>query len=245
MVKMCAVFRSEKTPDALEDPEFGHIALRRHASARYVRLRMNDDGSLTVTLPRFAGLRHAEDLIESSRAQIRKWRVKYVKKLTVFNDGDRVGRSHTVKFTPAPRPSISVATHGLVITVSHPETLFHTDPKVQKALKPHLEKALQKEARAYLPRRLKHLAETYGFSYVRVRYGTQKGRWGSCSSSGTISLNVGLMLLDPELIDYVLIHELCHTKQMNHSDKFWALVQSCLPDYKARRKVLKSRHPTL
>lgn len=206
---------------------------------------MNDDGTLVVTLPRFASLRHAEELIESSRPEIRKWRSKYAKKVSVFNDGDKIGQSHTVKFIPSPRTTPSVTTHGLTITVEYPETLFHTDTKVQKALKPHLEKALQKEARAYLPRRLRYLADTYGFSYARVRYGTQKGRWGSCSSRGTISLNVGLMLLEPELIDYVLIHELCHTKQMNHSDRFWRLVESCLPDYKARRKILKSQHPTL
>jgi predicted metal-dependent hydrolase len=53
------------------------------------------------------------------------------------------------------------------------------------------------------------------------------------------------MLLDMELIDYVLIHELCHTKQMNHSAQFWSLVESCMPNYKARRKILKAQHPSL
>lgn len=206
---------------------------------------MSEEGVLTVTLPRFASLRHAENLVDSSREQIRKWRTKYVKRTAVFNDGDRIGQSHTIKFIPSKRATPFVTTKGLTITVEYPETLFHTDAKVQKAAKPHLEKALQKEARAYLPRRLKYLAETYGFTYSRVRFGTQKGRWGSCSSRGTISLNVGLMLLEPELVDYVLIHELCHTKQMNHSANFWSLVESCIPDYKARRKVLKAQHPTL
>lgn len=206
---------------------------------------MSEDGVLSVTLPRFVSIRHAEELVDSSREQIRKWRSKYVRRSSVFNDGDRIGQSHTIKFVPSTRTTPLVTTHGLTITVEYPETLFHTDAKVQKAAKPHLEKALQKEARAYLPRRLKYLSETYGFSYARVRFGTQKGRWGSCSSRGTISLNVGLMLLEPELIDYVLVHELCHTKQMNHSANFWALVESCIPDYKARRKVLKAQHPTL
>jgi predicted metal-dependent hydrolase len=206
---------------------------------------MKEDGTLSVTLPRFASIRSAQELVESSRAEIRKWRAKYVRKTSVFHDGDRIGQSHTIRFVPVKRATTAVTTHGLTITVEYPETLFHTDSKVQKAAKPHLEKALQKEARAYLPRRLKYLAETYGFSYARVRYGTQKGRWGSCSSRGTISLNVGLMLLDPELIDYVLVHELCHTKQMNHSANFWSLVESCIPDYKARRKVLKAQHPSL
>lgn len=243
-VKIAAAFRS-KQPEGIDDPEFGHIVVRRNAKARYVRLRMSEDGTLVVTLPRFAAFRHAEELIESSRPNIRTWQAKHTKRTRILNDGDRVGQSHTIRFTPVPGTSTSVATHGLTITVKYPETLFHTDSKVQKALKPHLNKALQKEARAYLPRRLKYLAEEHGFSYARVRFGTQKGRWGSCSSKGTISLNVGLMLLDTELIDYVLIHELCHTRHMNHSKEFWGLVESCMPDYKARRKVIKSESPTL
>lgn len=206
---------------------------------------MNEDGMLIVTLPRFAAFRHAEELVDSSREQIRTWRTKHTRKTSIFNDGDKVGQSHTIRFVPTARKSTSVSTHGLTITVEHPDTLFHSDKSVQTAIKPYLEKALQKEARAYLPRRLKYLAETHGFSYIRVRYGTQKGRWGSCSSRGTISLNVGLMLLDTELIDYVLIHELCHTRQMNHSAEFWSLVESCMPDYKARRKIIKQKHPSL
>lgn len=206
---------------------------------------MAENGILSVTVPRFASLRHATDLVDSSREQIRAWQTKYVRRSSVFHDGDRIGQSHVIKFIAAKRATPFVTTHGLTITVEYPKTLFYTDPKVQKAAKPHLDKALQKEARAYLPRRLKYLAQTHGFSYTRIRYGTQKGRWGSCSSRGTISLNVGLMLLDPELIDYVLIHELCHTKQMNHSAQFWSLVDLCLPDYKTRRKLLKTQHPTL
>ena len=151
----------------------------------------------------------------------------------------------TLSNTSASHLETTVKTSGLVISVEYPETLFHTDAKVQRALRPHLQKALQKEARAYLPRRLSYLADKYGFRYERIRYGTQKGRWGSCSSSGTISLNVGLMLLEPELIDYVLVHELCHTKQMNHSANFWSSVESCIPDYKERRKILKTKNPTL
>lgn len=206
---------------------------------------MTENGILAVTLPRFASLRHAQDLVDSSREQIRKWRTKYTRTSSVFRDGDHIGHSHVLKLVPSKRAAPSVSTHGLTITVEYPETLFPTDPKVQNAAKPHLQKALQKEARAYLPRRLRYLADTYGFNYSRVRFGTQKGRWGSCSSKGTVSLNVGLMLLETELIDYVLIHELCHTKQMNHSTKFWALVESCMPDYKARRKILKAQHPSL
>lgn len=206
---------------------------------------MSENGTLSVTLPPRVNIKHAEDLVETSREQIRTWQSRVVKAAPAFKDGDHIGQSHTIKFTQTTATTVHVATHGLTIEVQHPQAMFPADSKIQKALKPHLDKALQKEARAYLPRRLKYLADEHGFHYERIRYGTQKGRWGSCSTRGTISLNVGLMLLDPELIDYVLIHELCHTKQMNHSTKFWSLVETCLPDYKARRKLVKLAKPSL
>ncbi len=238
MAVISALFQSNNPPETIDDPEFGLIALRRNAKAHYVRLRMGEDGALAVTLPRFAAVKNAYDLVESSRSEIRAWRQKHAKNAVILNDGDRIGQSHTIHFLPSSREVIRVTVRELAINVEYPETLFHTDPKVQKAVRPHIKKALQKEARAYLPRRLKYLSEQYGFHYERIRYGTQKGRWGSCSSGGTISLNVGLMLLDSELIDYVLVHELCHTRHMNHSQDFWELVESHIPDYKKLLKIL-------
>lgn len=206
---------------------------------------MNDAGELFVTLPRFASERHAQSLVDSSRDSIRLWRAKHAKQTRVFHNNDTIGRSHVLRFQVSNTSAISVKHRGLTIVVEYPVNLFETDPRVQRAAKPAIDKALQKEARAYLPRRLSYLAEHHGFQYAKIRFGTQKGRWGSCSSHGTISLNVGLMLLEPELIDYVLVHELCHTKQMNHSTMFWSCVEACLPDYKARRKLLKTRSPHL
>ena len=206
---------------------------------------MLPNGELSVTMPPRAALRHAEKLIDASRADIRTWRERHISSFPVYKDGDTVGHSHTVRFMEAPSAALSTRTQGLTITAYVPQTAKSSDPHVQLALRPHIEKAIQKEARAYLPRRLKYLAEQHGFAFARTRFGTQKGRWGSCSSSGTISLNVGLMLLTDELIDYVLIHELCHTKQMNHSALFWNLVENCLPDYKTRRAALKKIQPLL
>ena len=243
---VAALFPSKKSDiKSIEDHEFGSISVRRNANAKYVRLRMKEDGDLSVTLPRFASIKHAEDIIESSRSKIRDWKSKQVRKQTVFLDGDRIGRSHVIKFAPANIATPKISLKKLEIQVNHPVDVKENNPQLQSAIKPYINKALQKEARAYLPRRLKYLADEYGFKYQRVRYGTQKGRWGSCSSSGTISLNVGLMLLDADLIDYVLVHELCHTKQMNHSANFWSLVENILPDYKTRRKNLKTKNPTI
>jgi len=81
--------------------------------------------------------------------------------------------------------------------------------------------------------------------YSGVRFANQKGRWGSCSTAGVISLNVALMKLPEALIDYVLVHELAHTKHMNHSADFWDLVEQYYPEYRLARKELRDYSPYL
>lgn len=206
---------------------------------------MQADGQLVVTLPRFASERRAQDLVEQSRPAIRSWRAKHIRNTALHEDGERIGQSHSLKFIQTNRQTTVAKLTNLTLEVELAYGANPHDHDVQQLLQPLIMKALQKEARAYLPRRLSYLAEQYGYEYVNVRYGTQKGRWGSCSNKGTISLNVGLMALAPELIDYVLTHELCHTKHMNHSSNFWAAVETCLPNYKTLRKRLKTEQPAV
>ncbi len=95
-----------------------------------------------------------------------------------------------------------------------------------------LNRWLMKTAEVEFSRRVQQLATTYGFEFERVQIRRQRTRWGSCSSRGTISLNVCALFLRPEVLRYLLIHELCHTRQMNHSRRFWKLVASCEPGYR-------------
>ncbi len=106
-----------------------------------------------------------------------------------------------------------------------------------------LEKRYREAAKAYIPKRVAYYAEAYSHiippavSSIAIR--SQKTRWGSCSSRGTLSFNWRLMLAPPAILDYVVVHELCHLRHMNHSKDFWACVETILPDYKAHRKWLK------
>lgn len=100
-------------------------------------------------------------------------------------------------------------------------------------------KALSKRAKEYIPQRVEFFANQMGIEYGNITIRTQKTRWGSCSSKKNLNFNCLLMLTDLDIIDYVVVHELCHIKEMNHSQKFWAEVERVLPEYKETRRRLK------
>lgn len=98
---------------------------------------------------------------------------------------------------------------------------------------------MTEEARIIIPERVKYFAQIIGVTYGQITIRHQKTRWGSCSSSGNLNFNCMLMATSPELIDYVVVHELCHRKQMNHSPLFWKEVEEILPDYRNLRSRLR------
>ena len=102
-----------------------------------------------------------------------------------------------------------------------------------------LEERYRNAAKEYFPLRVAHYAALLGVTYERITIREQKTRWGSWSSAGNLNFNWKLMLAPPRVLDYVVVHELCHRKEMNHSKAFWAIVESILPDYKESRKWLK------
>lgn len=122
------------------------------------------------------------------------------------------------------------------------EKLPIKDPATQRA-RDAQKKILAKKAREYLPYRLDFWATKYGYSYSGIRLSHANTRWGSRSSSGTISLNIGLMKVPEPLRDYVIIHELAHINHMDHSADFWHEVGEHDPNYKRHREQLKQFSP--
>lgn len=100
-------------------------------------------------------------------------------------------------------------------------------------------RALADQALQVIPERVRYYAPLVGVTYGRITIRNQRTRWGSCSAKGNLNFNCLLMLMPPEILDYVVVHELAHRREMNHSPAFWAIVESVLPDYRTRRQWLK------
>mgnify|MGYP001063246622 CR=1 FL=1 len=146
-----------------------------------------------------------------------------------------IGRTFELSYVPSGERTITVRTDEradrLVLTGA-----VDSEQAVARALQSWLAQVARKE----LARLLAQVAQAGGFQFARVQARRQRTRWGSCSATGTISLNMCLLFLDPAVVRYLLIHELCHTRHMNHSARFWALVETHEPDYKRLdRELLK------
>lgn len=229
-------------PDSIQDKEFGEIAIRRIKTASHIKIGVTPNGTLKATMPPAAPQFLLKRLIKSSREEIRHLLKRSIPQLIYTNDM-RIGKSHSLLIKVGPLMSVKRSKYTIVAT--KPADKEDDDPSLQQAIRLEVIKALRAEAKHYLPRRLEILATQLDYSYERVRLSHASTRWGSCSSSGTISLNIALMKLPFELIDYVIIHELCHTKEMNHSKSFWQLVAAADSNFQEHRKLVKSHTPTI
>lgn len=159
------------------------------------------------------------------------------KRMTMTIRGDGTVGITLPRFVPIPTAKIFAKKN--LDWVKQKLTLVVTKPSL---VSPKDVSAVRIKARNLVRDRLEYFNQFYGYSYSRITIRDQKSRWGSCSSSGTLSFNYRLALIPQELADYVVVHELCHLKEMNHSSRFWNLVSRTIPNYRKRRAELKQIH---
>lgn len=222
-----------------EDQVLGKVVVSRGRSSRYVRLGVTPTGDIRVSAPLFTPMYFIRNIVRKSRKELlhmlNQYRTDYLEEMSI-------GKSHSLVIGISDEgPQVIYKKPSIIVTLPHKNDIAH--PSVQAKIRPLVAKALRNEAKAYLPRRVEYIASTYGFSYEKLRFSHAKSRWGSCNSNGIISLNIALMKLPFELIDYVVVHELAHTRYLNHSPDFWELVQQCDQNYKIHRKMLKNHSP--
>ena len=164
---------------------------------------------------------------------------------------------------------IQIAKPGEVIVrapVKYPEQEIRKLLEEKRSwIEPHLQKVVQRtreaetlpritaeeirrladDALKYIPPRTRYWAEKTGVQYGRITIRCQRTRWGSCTSQGNLNFNCLLMMCPLEVIDYIIVHELCHRKEMNHSARFWAEVKKVMPEYRQQEKWLRQRGRTI
>jgi len=205
--------------------------LKHSKKARYLRMQISNNGELEVVLPRGFQVIDAEkfiykklDWIKKHLSQNRQSRNKISllgRDIKVTQNYDLFIKNHKVKFGND---------HLIIISPSGSKI------SIEEAF----ENWLRKLAKKSLVERVHRIANSLGFKIGRISIRGQKTRWGSCSTAGNLSFNYNLLSFRKEVIDYVIIHELCHLKEMNHSQKFWKLVERFCPNYKYLRKELKN-----
>ncbi|MGH8186499.1 MAG: M48 metallopeptidase family protein, partial [Steroidobacteraceae bacterium] len=142
-----------------------------------------------------------------------------------------IAHRYTVEYEHRPVRTADVIASDASLLVRGP---LHADRAILFALRRWLAEVADVE----LTRELREVARAGGFQFSRLQIRRQRTRWGSCSAAGTISLNVCLLFLRPPVVRYLLVHELCHTKHMNHSPRFWSLVAHHEPNYQALDREL-------
>ncbi len=204
------------------DGELGAVQVRVNSRARHIILRPQTAGIL-ITVPPYAEPHEVEAALERFRQSLKKSQLRMEKKRVDWNfrleaPHFRLSLARGVKEGFFLRQST-----GEIQLVCPPNTDF-TDERLQEWLHKVVVEGMRKQAKLLLPNRLSQLAALHGLVYHEVKINASQGRWGSCSGKRDINLSLYLMLLPDHLIDYVLLHELTHTVEMNHGERFWQLL---------------------
>jgi predicted metal-dependent hydrolase len=194
--------------------------VRRSARARHSRITIQDDGTVVVVLPMRAPAREADALV----ARHKPWIDRHV------------SRINARRRALALRPSLA---HGRVLMVNGQPQIVRAVTSAERAA---LERRLRRAARAALEERVAARAPQMAAEVKRITVRDQKTRWGSASRSGTLSFSWRLVLTPPEVLDYVVVHELAHLRVAGHGKRFWALVAQHHTGAAAARKWLRDHH---
>lgn len=222
--------------------ESTQVTIYKRKASRSLRLTIAADGTVKVSIPVWAPYRAGLEFARSRQ----KWIQDQRKLPAQLVSGQPIGKAHRLLFLQnATRTKPSSRIRGSEIIITYPVGLTPLDEEVQKTARLSAIKALRLQAEKLLPQRLAVLAKTHGFSYNEVAVKQLKGRWGSCDQNQNIVLNLYLMQLPWELIDYVLLHELTHTRILRHGPDFWNAMEEVLPAAKALRKQMKGYQPVL
>lgn len=225
----------QKQPAVPESLQVGSrtvpLLVVRNPRARRYFLRLRSDGTARVTIPRGGSRSEAQSFIERNRRwleqQVEDWHSKPRLPLTWHIGSEIYLRGEPVRIEAGEAGNIQFGTETLAVKGAPAD------------LRPVIERYLRVMANRELPVRVAELAARHQLTVRRVTVRNQRSRWGSCSRHGAISLNWRLIQTPAFVRDYIILHELAHLREMNHSDRFWSEVERLCPEYLVAEKWLK------
>jgi len=221
--------------------QVGPVSFTINERCRRIRLSVKSDGEIVVSMPPSALYRDAIRFVESKTEWLIKQQSKMQAGLTLFApESCFKTRFHQLAITKGNTDRVYNRVGNGVIQIFIPQKVNHEQPKIQEFIKKTLIDVMRWEAKIYLPKRIKELADKHGFKYQDISIKNTKTRWGSCSSANNINLNLHLMRVPEHLIDYVLLHELAHTVVKNHGEKFWLLLEQVYPNARKADKEMNN-----
>lgn len=217
----------------------GEVLLQKNRRSRSLKITLLANGKVRVSLPMWAPYQTAIAFAKSKA----EWIDQNRQTPTELASGMRIGKAHHLYFVRGDKLRTRVQRNRIEVFVGPGQ--HSSDREVTIAAQKAINRALRSEAEQLLPQRLAELASNHGFTYTSVQVRHLKSRWGSCDHNQNITLNFFLMQLPWELIDYVLLHELVHTKHLHHGKDFWDTFEAALPTAKQLRKTMRAYKPAV
>jgi len=202
-----------------------NITLFKSTRAKSLNITIKPFTGVRVSVPKTISFKKAKSIVEQRMDWIKKNLPRMQKAedlFTVFDwDTKFSTREHALELVKSEKGVLRATVRNCKIKIDIPKGIEISSNEVQVEIRKGIERAWRKEAKDWLPNRVEELAKEHSFSFKQVAIKNAKTRWGSCSSDNNINLSLHLMRLPDYLIDYVILHELVHTKIKNHSPQFW------------------------
>ncbi len=205
----------------------GRVCLSKNGRARkYYHFKLQPDGSVLVSIPKGGSYKHAIQAVENIKPKIIKLKEKQdknLRKLTVFDETTEFKtRGYTIQIRRTESEQMHAKLIKNCLTIAIPQNFDILSESIQDSIRKAIEMLWRMEAKRTILPRVEELARVHGFSYQKIKITSARTRWGSCSSKNNLNFSLHLMMLPNDLVDYIILHELCHTIHKNHGPNFYA-----------------------
>lgn len=221
----------------------GKVVYRKKTGIKRLTIKIKPTGEINVTIPFLVSFNNAERFVLSKtewiQATLRKIREKRPQALLINDQSSFQTYCHTLRIIRYEGDKLMRKFKAEYVEVYIPFESMIESPSIQEFIMSTLTETYRREAKVFLPDRVKHLAELHSFRYNKISVKNMKSRWGSCSGKNNINLNIHLMSLPEALRDYVILHELVHTVEKNHGPRFWQKLETICPGSTMLRKEVR------